>query len=81
MLLDPRGQAKPNQYVQYRFSGLEHSVNVQLHGNSKKILQPYKRTCPSTLQDLKEELKQHPPKQAVFKERCNIKYIMCWRLA
>lgn len=53
MLFDPRGQPQPNQYVRYRFSSLEHSVNVQPHGNSKKTLQPYKRTCPSTLQNLK----------------------------
>ena len=36
MLLDPTGQPKPNLYVQYRFSGTEHSVIVQPHGNSKK---------------------------------------------
>ena len=80
MLLDPRGQAKPNQYVRYRFSGLEHSVNVQPHGNSKKTIRPYKRTCPSTLQDLQEELKHHPPKRAIFKvdqKRGGISNISC----
>ena len=80
MLLDPTGQPKPNLYVQYRFSGTEHSVIVQPHGNSKKILRPYKRTCPSSLQDLREELKQHPPKRAIFKvdkKRGGIANISC----
>ena len=46
----------------------------------KKILRPYKRTCPSTLQDLREELKQHPPKRAIFKvdkKRGGIANISC----
>ena len=34
---------------------------------TKKNSRPYKRTCPSTLKDLKEELKRHPPKWAMFK--------------
>lgn len=80
MLLDPTGQPKPNLYIQYRFSGSEHSVNAQPHGNSKKTLRPYKRTCLSTLQDLSEELKQHPPKRAIFKvdkKRGGISNISC----
>ena len=67
VLLDPSGKLKPYQFIQYRFAGEEHSVEVKTHGNTKKILRPYKRTCPSTLKDSKEEVKQHPPKQAVFK--------------
>ena len=67
MLLDPSGKLKPYQFIQYRFAGEEHSVEVKPYGNAKKILRPYKRTCPSTLKDLKEELKQHPPKRSVFK--------------
>ena len=66
VLLDPSGKLKPYQFIQYQFAGEEHSVEVKPHGNAKKILRPYKRTCPSTLKDLKEELQQHPPKQAVF---------------
>ena len=67
VLLDPSGKLKPYQFIQYRFAGEEHSVEVKPHGNAKKTLRPYKRTCPSTLKDLKEELQQHPPKRAVFK--------------
>ena len=67
VLLDPSGKVKPYQFIQYRFAGEEHSVEVKPHGNAKKILRPYKRTCPSTLKDLKDELQQHPPKRAVFK--------------
>ena len=55
-----------NQFIQYRFSGSEHSVDVKPHGNSKKHAKPYKRTCPSTLREL-EEVKLHPPKRAAFK--------------
>ena len=47
----------PSKFIQYRFSGAEHSVIVKRHGNSKKGARPYKRTCPSTLKSLKEELK------------------------
>ena len=67
ILSDPSGQQKPCQFIQYRFSGMEHSVVVKPHGNSKKRKRPYKRTCPSTLKDLETELKQHPPKRAVFR--------------
>ena len=67
VLLDPLGKLKPYQFIQYRFAGEEHSVDVKPHGNAKKVLRPYKRTCPSTLKDLKDELQQHPPKRAVFK--------------
>lgn len=66
-LTDHKGRVKPYQFVQYRFSGAEHSVNIRPHGNSKKVARAYKRTCPSTLKDLEEELKTHPPKRAVFK--------------
>ena len=67
LLSDPSGQQKTCQFIQYRFSGVEHSVIVKPHGNSKKGKRPYKRTCPSTLKDLERELKQHPPKRAVFR--------------
>lgn len=62
ILLDPTGKQNPFQLIQYRFSGVEHSVAVKPHGNSKKSLRPYKRTCPSTIKDLKEEVKEHDPK-------------------
>ena len=67
VLLDPSGKLILYQLIQYQFAGKEHSVEVKPHGNAKKILRLYKRTCPSTLKDSKEELKQHPPKRAVFK--------------
>ena len=67
VLSDPTGQQVPFQFIQYRFAGAEHSVTVKPHGNYKKNSRPYKRTCPSTLKDLKEELKRHPPKRAMFK--------------
>ena len=34
---------------------------VQPHGNSRKSLKGYRRTCPSTVKDLKEQLKSYPP--------------------
>ena len=67
VLYDPSGNPKPNQFIQYRFSGNQHSVEVKPHGNSKQGARPYKHTCPSTLKDLENEMKLHPPKRAVFK--------------
>ena len=67
VLCDPSGNPKPNQLIQYRFSGKEHSVDVKPHGNSKQGARPYKRTCPSTMKDLEQEVKLHPPKRAVYK--------------
>ena len=55
------------QFIQYRFSGSEHPVDAKPHGNSKKHAKPYKRTCLSTLKDLKEEVFLYPPKCAAFK--------------
>ena len=60
VLLDLLGKLKAYQFIQYQFAGEKHSVEVKPHGNTKKILRLYKRTCPSTLNDLMEELKQHP---------------------
>ena len=42
-LVNPNGRVEIYQFVQYRFSGLEHSVDVKPHGNSKKHAKPYKR--------------------------------------
>ena len=53
-LISPHGKVETYQFVQYRFSGSEHSVDVKPHGNSKKCTRPYKRTCPSTLRELEE---------------------------
>ena len=66
-LINSHGKMEIFQFIQYRFSGSEHSVDVQPHGNSKKRAKPYKRTCPSTLRELEEEVKLHPPKRAAFK--------------
>ena len=66
-LINPHGKVEVYQFIQYRFSGSEHSVDVKPHGNSKKRAKPYKRTCPSTLRELEEEVKLHPPKRAAFK--------------
>lgn len=55
-MLDPAGQKNPHQFVQYRFSGIEHSIIVKPHGSAKKNLRPYKCTCSSTLTDLKESI-------------------------
>ena len=66
VLSDPSSHTKPCQFIQYRFSGVEHFVSVKPHGNAKKVKRPYKRTCPSTLKELEKELKQHPPKRAVY---------------
>ena len=66
-LVNQHGKVETYQFVQYRFSGSEHSVDVKPHGNSKKCTKPYKRTCPSTLRELEEEVKLHPPKRAAFK--------------
>ena len=66
-LVNPCGKVEFCQFVQYRFSGSEHSVDVKPHGNSKKHTKPYKRTCPSTLRELEEEVKLYPPKRAAFK--------------
>ena len=66
ILSDPSGHTKVCQFIQYRFSGVEHCVSVKPHGNAKKVKRPYKRTCPSTLKELEKELKQHPPKRAVY---------------
>ena len=67
VLYDPSGNPKPNQFIQYRFSRNQHSVEVKPHGNSKQGARPYKHTYPSTLKDLENEMKLHPPKRAVFK--------------
>ena len=67
MLLDPSGQEIPFQFIQYRFSGAEHPVEAKPHGNATKFARPYKRTCPSTLNALREQVEKHPPKRAVFK--------------
>ena len=66
-LTNPHGKVEVYQFVQYRFSGSEHPVDVKPHGNSRKHAKPYKRTCPSTLKDLEEEVKLYPPKRAAFK--------------
>ena len=66
-LINPHGKVEVCQFIQYRFSGSEHSVDVKPHGNSKKHVKPYKRTCPSTLRELEEEVKLYPPKRAAFK--------------
>ena len=62
ILYDPSGNANPYQFIQYRFSGREHAVDVKPHGNSKQGARSYKRTCPSTIRDLENEVKLHPPK-------------------
>ena len=67
VLYDPSGNPSPCQFIQYRFSGRQHFVDVKPHGNSKQGARPYKRTCPSTIKDLENEVKLHPPKRAVFK--------------
>lgn len=67
ILSDPSEQQTPCQFIQYHFSGVQHSVTIKPHSNSKRVKRPYKRTCPSTLKDLETELKQHPPKRAVFR--------------
>ena len=67
VLFDPSGYPKSNQLIQYRFSGKQHSVDVKPHGNSKQGARAYKRTCPSTIKDLEQEVKLHPPKRAVYK--------------
>ena len=64
-LINPHGTVEVYQFIQYRFSGSEHSVDVKPHGNSKKPAKPYKRICSSTLGEL--EVKLHPPKCAAFK--------------
>ena len=66
-LINPHGKVEVCQFIQYRFSGSEHSVDVKPHGNSKKRVKPYKRTCPNTLRELEEEVKLYPPKHAAFK--------------
>ena len=42
-------------------------MDVKPHGNSKQGARTYKRTCPSTIKDLEQEVKLHPPKSAVYK--------------
>ena len=52
--------------VQYWFeSGCEHSVRIKSHGNSKAKTEPYCRTHPSTLDELKHEASSLLPKEAV----------------
>jgi hypothetical protein len=63
----PDGSIHHLKYIQYKFSGVEHKVEVKPHGNAKKSIRPYKRTCPSTISDLKEELKEFPPKRAAYR--------------
>ena len=73
-LINPHRKVEVCQFIQYRFSGSEHSVDVKPHGNSKKRVKPYKRTCPSTLREL-EEVKLYPPKHAAFKVEQERRYI------
>ena len=80
ILKDPSGMSKPHQFVQYRFSRVEHPVQIKPHGNSTKDLRPYKCTCPSTIEDLEKELIHHPPKKAIFrvdKKRGGILNVSC----
>ena len=76
----PCGKTHNLQYLQYKFSGEEHPIEVKPHGNAKHSTKSYKRTCPSTLSDLEEELKVYPPKCAVFRvdrERGGIFNVRC----
>ena len=74
------GKTHNLQYLQYKFSGEEHPIEVKPHGNAKHSTKSYRCTCPSTLSDLEEELKVYPPKRAVFRvdrERGGIFNVRC----
>jgi hypothetical protein len=52
--------------VQYWFaSGVEHSINIKAHGNSKIKTESYCRTHPSTLSAIKDYGKDHAPKETI----------------
>ena len=52
--------------MQYWFdSGREHKVLIRSHENSKRRKQSFCHTHPSILNALKEEARNHPPKEAV----------------
>ena len=66
--LDHNGQLQQLVLVQYFFTGQEHDIHVQPHGNSKGST-PYKRTRKSTMKCIKELSKQLGPRQAANKVR------------
>ena len=54
--------------LQYRFTGLEHPIQLSTHGNAKSG-KSYTRTKPSVKQILSENLKRLPASEAVAKTR------------
>jgi hypothetical protein len=56
-VLTPSDPNKPPiVLLQYSFDGEEHPIMMSPHGNAKINVNPYNRTYPSTLQDIKVDL-------------------------
>jgi hypothetical protein len=53
-------------YVQYKFDGDEHEVQVDPHGNSKKKSTPYYRTMETTKERLKSITQTTKPSASIF---------------
>ena len=53
--------------IQYLFNGVEHTINVPCHGNVKKGGNPYTRTKPSVIANLRSAVKDQKPKAAYHK--------------
>ena len=62
--IDPKGEQLPLAIVQYSFFYTAKDY-LTSHGNSKKSARPYIRTAQSTLEEIKVNMKQMTPKEAV----------------
>jgi len=64
VIVDCRGELERLAFVQYSFDHYEHPVELQPHGNSKGT-KPFRRTKPSTINQLKVSVQTKVPRKAL----------------
>ena len=64
-LIDSYGVCLSYAFVQYYFDRNQHKIEIRPHGNSTKDRKPFSRTQPSTIQLLKDGMKEKCPKKVM----------------